>query len=114
MIRGSTPTTVAPIILARALSPYSATALSDAIKRAAAPSLMPDAFPAVTVPSAFTTGLSLFSPSKVVEARGCSSVSITSASPLRCGIITGMISLTKKPLLCAAAVRCWLLNANLS
>ncbi|EXG57613.1 beta-ketoadipyl CoA thiolase domain protein, partial [Acinetobacter baumannii 24860_10] len=31
---------------------------------------MPEALPAVTVPSAFTTGLSLLKPSRVVDARG--------------------------------------------
>ena len=81
---------------------------------AAAPSLIPEALPAVTVPSAFTTGLSLFKPSKVVEARGCSSVSTITGSPLRCGITTGMISWAKKPLACATAVRCWLSKENLS
>ena len=65
-MRGSTPTTVEPIILARAFRPYSATASSDAIRSAAAPSLMPEALPAVTVPSALTTGLNLVKPSSVV------------------------------------------------
>ena len=48
------------------------TAASDASKIAQAPSLTPDAFPAVTVPSGFTMPLS-FASSRVVSGRGCSS-----------------------------------------
>ena len=97
IMRGSIPTAVEAIILARGLSWYCSIAASEAISTAAAPSLMPDAFPAVTVPSAVTTGFSFAKASKVVDARGCSSVSTTIGSPLRCGIFTGMISCVKKP-----------------
>jgi len=48
---------------------------------AAAPSLIPDALPAVTVPSGPNSGFKAASPSSVVSARGCSSVLISSVSP---------------------------------
>ncbi len=65
-----------------------------------APSLTPEALPAVTVPSGFTIGLSFASASSVVS-RGCSS-SATTVSPLRPGTVTGAISPAKKPRACAA------------
>ena len=51
---------------------------SLATTSAAAPSLMPLAFPAVTVPSARNAGLARRAPRRVVSGRGCSS---TSTSP---------------------------------
>ena len=95
MMRGSTPTVVAPMILARGFKPYCATASSEATNTAAAPSLMPEALPAVTVPSALTTPLSLAKVSNVVEARGKPSLSTTTGSPFFCGMVTAMISLSK-------------------
>ena len=47
-------------------------------------------------------GRSVDSDSTVVSARGCSSVSTTSGSPLRCGTYTPTISWGKTPLFCAA------------
>ncbi len=55
-----------------------------------APSLTPEALPAVTVPSGLTIGFSLASASSVVS-RGCSSTA-TTVSPLRPGTVTGVIS----------------------
>ncbi len=52
---------------------------------AAAPSLTPEALPAVTVPSARTIGFSFASASSVVSARGCSSLSTTTGSPRSAG-----------------------------
>ena len=80
---------------------------------AAAPSLTPDALPAVTVPSLRTIGFSLASLSRLVR-RGCSSVSTMSGSPLRCGISTATISAARRPLACAAAVFSWLRSAKAS
>ena len=68
----------------------------------AAPSLMVEALPAVTVPSFLNAGLSLASASAVVPARGCSSVSTTTGSPLRCGISMGVISSRKRPVATAS------------
>ena len=42
---------------------------------AAAPSLMPEAFPAVTVPSFLKTGFNLERPFKFMPSLGCSSLS---------------------------------------
>jgi hypothetical protein len=59
---------------------------------AAAPSLRVEALPAVTLPSFLKAGLSLARESAVVPARGCSSVSKRSGSPLRWGISMAVIS----------------------
>ena len=80
---------------------------------AAAPSLTPDALPAVTVPGFRKGVFSLARFSRVVSARGCSSRS-TRVSPLRPLIVTGAISLAKNPLSWAFAARCWLRNAKAS
>ena len=80
---------------------------------AAAPSFTPDALPAVTLPPSRRNGvLSLASASGDVS-RGCSSRS-TTVSPLRPGIVTGVISRAKNPLAWAVAARCWLRSANAS
>ncbi len=65
---------------ARGVRRYFETAPCDARSNAHAPSLMPDAFPAVTVPFGLTIGFNLASPSRVVSGRGCSSVSKILAS----------------------------------
>ena len=72
---------------------------------AAAPSLMPDALPAVTVPSFLNAGFSAASFSAVVPARGYSSVSTRSGSPFLCGTSTGTISALKLPSWIACAAR---------
>ena len=59
---------------------------------AAAPSFIPEAFPAVTVPSFLNAGLSLESDSSFVPCLGYSSVSKTRSSPLLCGMLIGVIS----------------------
>ena len=58
---------------------------------AAAPSLVPGALPAVTVPSFLNAGRSLARASSVLSARGDSSRRITMGSPFFCGISTGTI-----------------------
>ena len=57
------------------------------------------------VPSEENAGRSLPRPSAVVSPRTPSSVSNTTGSPLRCGIVTGAISSAKMPFLIAAAAR---------
>ena len=74
-------------------------------KIADAPSLRPEALPAVTVPFFRNAGLSLAKPSNVVSGRGCSSVATSNGSPLRCGICTGITSLANKPFSQAAWLR---------
>ena len=87
-------------------------ASSSASKSAAAPSLTPDALPAVTVPSGRTTPLSFASASRLVS-RGCSSWRRRSVA-LLLRIVTGTISASKQPAFCAARRFCWLRSANAS
>ena len=68
---------------------------------AQAPSLTPDALPAVTLPSGRTTPFSRANASSEVS-RGCSSLVTTIGSPFFGAIVTGVISASKKPERCAA------------
>lgn len=77
---------------------------------AAAASLIPDALPAVTVPSARTMGFN-FARASMVVLRGCSSRSTSNVSAPLPRMGTGTISSAKKPDSCAAAARCWLRKA---
>ena len=86
MIRGGTPATAAPTTRARGVRPLRFAASSEATIIAAAPSLTPEALPAVTVPSRRTIGFNFASASTLVL-RGCSSRSTTTGSPLRCGML---------------------------
>ena len=95
--------------------PVVAGAKVEAKITAHAPSLIPDALPAVTVPVGLTIGFSFASPSAVVSARGCSSASTTRVSPFfPLATCTGTISPLKNPAAFARAHRCWLRNANAS
>jgi hypothetical protein len=69
MIRGGTPATAPPSTRARGVRPLRLAASSLAMTIAAAPSLTPEALPAVTVPSAERSGFSLASASRLVCAR---------------------------------------------
>ena len=80
---------------------------------AAAPSLMPEALAAVTVPSFSNAGRSLAMPSSVVPCLGYSSAS-TITSPLRLLIVTGVISSLNLPAFCAASALFCDLTANSS
>ncbi len=93
MMRGGTPAVAIPRSRAIGLNPYLPTARSLAISSATAPSLMPDALPAVTLPSGLTTPFSLASASSVVS-RGCSSL-LTTVSPFLPGMVTATISPSK-------------------
>ena len=103
--RGSTPATALPRKVPSGSTPRSRAFSSDAITSAAAPSLIPDAFPAVTVPPARNAGFSVASFSSVVSGRGCSSRTM---SP------TETSSSSKRPASAAAAQRCCDWNANAS
>ncbi len=81
---------------------------------AAAPSLRPEALPAVTVPLGRKAGRSPARPSRVVPGLANSSWAKTMGSPLRCGIETGASSPAMNPRATAAAVRCWLRRARAS
>ena len=93
----STPALAMPSTRPRACSPCLRTASVEARIKAAEPSFTPEAFPAVTVPSARTIGFSWPSVSGVVSARGCSSLSTTIGPPRPPGASTGTISPAKKP-----------------
>ena len=88
---------------------------------AAAPSLTPEALPAVTVPFGRTIGRSFASPSSVVSARGCSSVETVVTAPFAPGTVTGTMLSASRPFAKAAAARCcersakasWSARANL-
>ena len=111
--RGATAPAAPPAIRARGSRPNRFTASSDASSSAAAPSLTPDALPAVIVPSGRTMGFRALRASSVVSARGCSS-RLTTISPLRSGMVTGAISPSNQPLAWTAPARCWLRRAKAS
>ena len=66
---------------------------------------MPEAFPAVTVPSGLKAGFSACRPSNVASARGCSSVSKRTVLPFFAGTSTGTISSLNLPAAMAAVAR---------
>ena len=78
---------------------------------AAAPSLMPEALPAVTVPSLENAGRRRAMPSMFESWRMYSS-SATWMSPLRVFTVTGAISSLNRPLFCAAEAFCCDFRAN--
>ena len=78
------------------------TILADIIMTAAAPSLMPDALPAVTVPSLENAGRNADRASAVVPALMYSSVSNT-VLPFLLAISSGKISSLNLPACCAAS-----------
>ena len=81
---------------------------------AEAPSLVPGAFPAVTVLSGVKMGGSLERASRVVSGRGASSLATTVFCPFFPGTSTGKRSSSKAPLASPAAQRCWLRRAQAS
>jgi len=85
---------------------YLATASSEATMVMDAPSLRPEAFPAVTVPSFLKAGLSVARTSGVDFRLGNSSVSKI-VSPFLPGTTTGTISSLKRPLSMAARAFFW-------
>ena len=109
IVAGSTPATADATILAIGRRPSSRALASDVTSTAAAPSLMPDEFPAVTepVPSRLNAGFSDPSDSRVASGRGCSSVS---KGPR--GVSMDTISSAKRPAAFASAQRCWEARAN--
>src|SRR5438045_9424682 len=106
MMRGGTAADANPRMRARGVKPCFFTARSDARTIAAAPSLTPEALPAVTVPGLRTIGLSFAKPSIVVSGRGCSSLSTVTGPALPPGDETGVIYSAKYPEAIADHARC--------
>jgi hypothetical protein len=96
MMRGSTPAVAAATIRARGVRFRRNAASADATSSAQAPSLTPEALPAVTLPLSRNGVASAASCSSVVSGRGCSSRVMLTDLPLRCGISTASSSLAKK------------------
>mmetsp|Transcript_2760 Transcript_2760/g.4644 ORF Transcript_2760/g.4644 Transcript_2760/m.4644 type:complete len:209 (+) Transcript_2760:401-1027(+) len=96
------------------LRPCWFTASPLATTTAPAPSLIPEALPAVTTPPFLKRGLSLARLSKVVWGRGCSSVSKATSPFLRSLIMIGSISSLKRPSSLALPHNCWLRKASSS
>ena len=89
--RGATPALAAMPTRASGMRPKRFTAEVEASKTAAAPSLIPEALPAVTVPfSRKGEGNAPSFSSDVL--RGCSSFATVSTSPFRVGIFMEVIS----------------------
>ena len=87
MTRGSTPATPDDTMRASGMAPTRSPARRDPTISAAAPSLIPEAFPAVMTPS--TSGRNDINPSNVVAGRGCSSSMTRVMAPLGRAISTG-------------------------
>src|SRR6185503_4461538 len=100
MIDGSTPDEANARILAKGLRPSCAARSAFMTSTAAAPSLIPDALPAVTLPCLSNAGRNAESASSVAPALMNSSLSNATGSPLRCGSITGTISSLNLPAFC--------------
>ena len=101
MVRGGTPALAIPVTRASGSRPKRAAAASEARRSAPAPSLMPEAFPAVIVVPGPRRGFRRARSSRVVPGRGCSSRSTTRASlPAFTG--TGTISSASQPFARAA------------
>ena len=107
MIAGSTPATAVDTIRASGRRPSARARSASTSSTADAPSLIPDAFPAVTVPPSRNAGRSRASASAVVSARGCSSRATTTGSPFFWGTSTGTICQSNRPAsIAATALRC--------
>ena len=97
IVLGLTPAVAIPRILAAGSRFCSCAIVAEATINAAAPSLIPEALPAVMVPFSRKGVESSPSFSSFVSGRGCSSCSTTSDSPLRCAMLTGKISSARRP-----------------
>jgi hypothetical protein len=90
------------------LRPNSRAFFSVPMTSAAAPSLMPEELPAVTVPSFAKAGFNALSFSAVVPARGYSSRLTLTEAPFVWGTSTATISRSNLPALMASPARRWL------
>src|SRR5579875_2248692 len=104
---GSTPLVACATMRARGCLPSFAATRSLVTTSAAAPSLVPGALPAVTVPSFLNAGLRRARASREVSSRGDSSDLMMIGAPFFCGISMGRIwSLTKQDFVARTALRC--------
>ena len=110
---GATPEIAWPTTRPSRRSPSRVTAASEATTRAAAPSFIPGAFPAVTRPSSRKTGRSAASRSSEMSGRTASSWRTTEVS-FRRRTSTGTISASNSPASIARAARRWLSAAAAS
>ncbi len=106
MTFGSMPTLVKSTSSASGVSPRSSATEARVSTIAAPASLMPEAFPAVTVPPSRWNTVRIAASAERVTSRGCSSVS-TTVSPRRPLIVTGVISAATAPDASAAWARRW-------
>ncbi len=111
IISGGTPAAAESIILSLGFKPMRNAFFLSITSKAAAPSLMPEELPAVTVPPSLKAGFNFARSSKVTSSRGCSSVSKLISSLFFIFIDTGIISFLKYPFLMASQAFCWLLAA---
>ena len=110
---GSTPAVAKDAMRANGVRPRLAASRAVISTSAAPPSLMPEALPAVTVPSLLKAGRSFAIASALASWRMYSS-SLTTTSPLRPLMVTGVISSLNRPAFCAALALCWLATAKAS
>ena len=112
--RGATPATAVPKIRAFGVSLYFATAASDARSIAHEPSLMPEALPAVTVPSVSRSVL--ISPSPPASYRDADVHRYRKFSDRLFSAESQpeQFRVLKNPAACAAAQRCWVRYENAS
>ena len=113
MIAGSTPAVAQEAMRASGSMPRFSASSAVISTTAAAPSLRPEALPAVTVPSLEKAGRSFCIASIVAPGRIYSSLS-TTTSPLRVLTVKGAISSLNRPAFCAASALFWLASANSS
>ena len=110
---GSTPAAATPRTRAIGWTPSAAARSCDRSTIAAAPSVIPEELPAVTLPpTGLNAGGSFASDSGVVS-RGCSS-RVKSTSPFLPGTFTATVSASKRPSAIARAARSWLRIAKAS
>ena len=103
MMAGSSPLVAKLAMRPSGFRPSAAAFLAVITITAAAPSLMPDALPAVTPPALSKAGRRPASTSALVLRLMNSSASKTTGSPFLCGMVTPTISSLKRPASCAAA-----------
>ena len=102
---GAQPPVAYAVTRARAVIPSSDAISSLITTSAAAPSLIEDALPTVTVPSFLNAERSPATDSIVMSARMFSSVLNSTASPFRWGTLTANFSASKRPSLVASLAR---------
>ncbi len=110
MVTGSTPARAKAWNRARGVRPRALAFSSLMMRTAAAPSVICDELPAVTLPSGLKAGFRLARTSAVVSGRIPSSVAMTSlvAAPSSSLTASGRISRSKRPSAVARAASCWL------